>query len=107
MLVYAAVWLVAAAAVVGLVLAVVGKDDGDTVAVPPVRETELTDAVGQSRCVLTTARAGERLNPPVDGPAGGQSARAGVYDQPVATAQLTAAVRKGHHRHPVSRGSRR
>jgi len=95
MLVYAAVWLVAAAAVVGLVLAIFGGDDGDTVSVPPVRETELTDAAGQSRCVLITARAGERLNPPVDGPAGARSAQAGFYDQPVASAQLTAAVRRG------------
>ena len=95
LLTYAAAWLVAAAAVVGLVFAVFGDDDGDTVAVPPVRETELTDAAGRSRCVLTTARAGERVNPPVDGPARGRSARAGFYEQPVATAQLTAAVRKG------------
>jgi len=95
LLVYAAVWLVAAAAVVGLVLAVVGEEDGDTVAVPPVRETKLTDAAGESRCVLTTARAGQLLNPPVDGPAGGRSARAGFYDRPVATAQLTSAVRRG------------
>lgn len=94
-LVYATVWLVAAAAAVGLVLAVFGDDSGDTVAVPPVLETELTDAAGQSRCVLVNAGAGERLNPPVDGPAGEPAARAGFYDQPVATAQLTAAVRKG------------
>jgi hypothetical protein len=93
--VYAAVWLVGAAAVVGVLLAVLGGDDGDTVAVPPVRGTELTDAAGQNRCVLVNAGAGERLNPPVDGPAGGSAARAGFYDHPVATAQLIAAVRKG------------
>ena len=76
-------------------LVVVGDDEADTVPVPPVRETELDVAAGQSRCVLVNARAGERVNPPVDGPAGGRAARAGFYEQPVATAQLTAAVRKG------------
>jgi hypothetical protein len=94
-LVYATVWLVAAAAAVALVLAVFGDDDPDTVAVPPVRETELGVAAGQSRCVLVTARAGQRVNPPVDGPSGGRPAKAGFYEQPVATDQLTAAVRKG------------
>lgn len=92
---YAAVWLVAAGAAVGVIFAVFGSDDPDTVSVPPVRETELVDAASQSRCTLTSARRGERLNPPVDGPAGGPPARAGFYDRPVATAQLTAAVRRG------------
>jgi hypothetical protein len=92
---YAAVWLVAAAAAVGLVFAVFGGDDAGTVSVPPLRETELGTAAGQSRCVLRSADAGERLNPPVDGPAGGQAARGGFYDQPVPSAQLTAAVRRG------------
>ncbi len=94
-LVYATVWLVAAAAAVALVLVVVGDDEPDTVPVPPVRETELGVAAGQSRCVLVNAKAGQRVNPPVDGPAGGRAAPAGFYEQPVATAQLTAAVRKG------------
>jgi hypothetical protein len=94
-LVYAAVWLVAAAASVGIVFAIFGGDEGDTVSVPPVREPELVEAVGQGRCVLRTASAGEHLNPPVDGPAGAAPARAGIYDKPVAPAQLTAAVRHG------------
>jgi hypothetical protein len=93
---YAAVWVVAAAAAVGLVFAVFGgAEDSGTVSVPPVRETQLVDAVGQSRCQLRRASAGEHLNPPVDGPAGGRSARPGFYEDPVASAELTAALRQG------------
>lgn len=95
MIVYAAVWLVGVAAAVGVIFAIFGSNDPGTVDVPPMRETELGDAVGQSRCVLRTAASGGNLNPAVDGPAGGRPARAGVYEQPVPTAQLTAAVRRG------------
>jgi hypothetical protein len=92
--VYAALWLVAAATAVGLVLAIFGGGE-ETVSVPPVRETELVNAAGRNRCVLRSAQPGERLNPAVDGPAGGPPARPGFYDKPVATAALTAAVRRG------------
>jgi hypothetical protein len=92
---YAVAWLVAAAAAVGLVFAVFGGDDTDAVSVPPVRETELPQAVGQGGCELRTAAAGERLNPPVDGPAGVWPARPGFYDEPIASTALTAAVRHG------------
>ena len=91
---YAVVWLVAAAVVVGVVFAIFGGDDADTVSVPPVRETELVDAAGHGRCQVRTAAAGEQLNPPVDGPAG-RPAAPGFYDKPVASALLTAAVRRG------------
>jgi hypothetical protein len=93
--VYAVAWLVAASAAVGLVFAVFGSDEADTVSVPPVRETELTDAAGNGRCELRRASAGERLNPPVDGPAGGRPARPGFYEEPVGAAELTAALRHG------------
>jgi hypothetical protein len=92
---YAAVWRVAAAAAVGVIFAIFGGDAADTVDVPPVRETQLGKAVGRSRCVLRTAAPGERLNPAVDGPAGGRPASAGFYDEPVPTGRLTAAVRRG------------
>jgi hypothetical protein len=92
---YAAAWLVAVGAVVGVVFAVFGGDDADTVSVPPVRETQLADAAGQNRCQLRSATVGERLNPPVDGPAGVAPAKAGFYDEPVASAALTAALRHG------------
>jgi hypothetical protein len=93
--VYAALWLVAAAAVVGLVFAVFGgPDDAETVSVPPVRQTQLADAAGEGRCELRRASAGERLNPPVDGPAV-RAAPPGFYEEPVASAALTAALRQG------------
>jgi hypothetical protein len=60
-----------------------------------VIETELVRAASQSRCELRQASAGEQLNPPVDGPAGGRPAAAGFYDEPIAAAALTAAVRRG------------
>jgi hypothetical protein len=92
---YALAWLVGAAVAVGVVFAIFGGDDADTVSVPPVRETELADAVGENRCQLRTAAAGEQLNPPVDGPAGVAPAKPGLYEQPVASAALTAALRHG------------
>ena len=91
---YAAAWLVAAGIVVGVVFAIFGNGD-ETVPVPPVRETELTHAASQSRCLIRTAAPGEQLNPPVDGPSGMRAAKPGFYDQPVAAAELTAAVRRG------------
>jgi hypothetical protein len=92
---YAVGWFLAVAAAVGLVVAVFGREDANTVSVPPVQETELTEAAGQSRCELRSAAPGERLNPPVDGPTGAPKARPGFYDKPIASAQLTAAVRQG------------
>lgn len=91
---YTALWLAAAVLVVGGVLLVFGQAE-KTVGVPPVLETELSDAAIQSHCELRTARVGEQLNPAVDGPAGGRAAAPGFYDHPLATAGLTAAVRRG------------
>jgi hypothetical protein len=95
MLMYAVAWLVAAGIAVGAVFAFFGDGDDDSVNVPPVRETELAEAAGHGRCQLRAAAAGERLNPPVDGPAGGRPARPGFYEEPIATASLTAALRRG------------
>jgi hypothetical protein len=92
-LAYAVAWLAAVGVVVGVVFAVFGGDD--SVSVPPVRETQLADAAGQNRCQLRTAATGERLNPPVDGPAGVAPAKPGFYEEPVASAALTAALRHG------------
>ena len=92
---YAVAWLAAAAVAVGIVFAIFGGDDADVVSVPPLRETELPQAAGQGHCELRSAAAGERFNPPVDGPAGVAPARPGFYDEPVASAALIAAVRHG------------
>ncbi len=95
MLAYSVAWLVGAGAVVGLVFAVFGDGDTGTVSVPPVRETQLSDAAGRGRCVLQSAATGERLNPPADGPPGARPARAGFYEKPLPVVALTAAVRHG------------
>jgi hypothetical protein len=92
---YAVLWLAAAAAVTFLVSIAGGGGGDDSVSVPPVRETELRQAAVRGRCVLRTATAGERLNPPVEGPAGARPAPAAVYDKPVAEHSLVAAVRRG------------
>lgn len=93
---YALAWLVAAAAGVGIVFAVFGRDDADTVSVPPVRETHLADAARRGHCQLRTVTSGERPNPPVDSPGGGgRPARPGFYEEPIAEAALTAALRHG------------
>ncbi len=94
-IVYAAAWLIAVAAAVGLVSALVRGDGDRTVKVPPVLETELARAASRSRCELRQASAGEQLNPPVDGPAGGRPAPAGFYEEPIAADALTSAVRRG------------
>jgi Protein of unknown function (DUF3105) len=91
---YAVAWLVAAGVAVGVVFAIFGGAD-ETVSLPPIREAELTDAVSNSRCQLQTDGRGERLNPPVNGPAGGRAAQPGIYDKPLAMAHLTAALRRG------------
>lgn len=90
---YALAWLLAAGLAVGLVLALFGGHDDVTL--PPVESTELEQAALQGRCRLSTARAGEQLNPPVDGAASARPAQPGVYEKPLATASLVAAQRKG------------
>jgi hypothetical protein len=46
-------------------------------------------------CELRRVPPGERVNPPVNFPAGADPARAGHYDEAPATAALTAALRAG------------
>ena len=94
-LAYAAAWLVAAAVLVGVLLAVLDGGEPDEVSLPPVHETELTQAARDAGCQLRLARAGERLNPPVAGGIGVRPARPGFYDEPPATMSLTAALREG------------
>ena len=90
---YAVGWLVAVAAAVGLVLALAGHDND--VSLPPVHARNLVAAARDSRCELRGATAGERLNPPVDGPAGARPAAPGVYAKSPPVAALTAALRRG------------
>jgi hypothetical protein len=93
-LAYAAAWLCAAAIVV-VPIALLRPDHDASVAVPPIRDTQLMDAARRSHCVLERAGPEQALNPPVDGPARRRPARAGVYQRPLSQVALTSALRHG------------
>jgi hypothetical protein len=94
LLVYAVGWAVTGAVVALAVVSVLGGGDDDEVALPPVRETELTRAATRAGCRLRDggARAGER--PVVDGVAAAPS-RAGFYDRRPPEPGLVGALRRG------------
>jgi hypothetical protein len=92
---YAAARLCAAAIVVVPVALLLRPDRDASVAVPPIRDTQLLDAARRGHCVLERARHGQALNPPVNGPARRTPARAGVYDRPLPPVALTSALRHG------------
>jgi hypothetical protein len=94
-LAYAAAWLVAAAVIVGVLLAVLDSGEPDEVSLPPVHETELDAAAAQAGCELERAEAGERLNPPVVGGANAAPAAPGFYEEPLDGESLLAAMREG------------
>lgn len=94
-LVYAAAWLVAAAVLVGVLLAVLDTGEPEEVSLPPVHETQLTLAARRAGCELRRARPGEHLNPPVLGGAGALPARPGFYEEPPSVSALLAALREG------------
>jgi hypothetical protein len=94
-LAYAGAWVVAAAIAVGVLLAVLDGGEPEVVALPPVRETELTRAAHEAGCELRRARPGERVNPPVDGGVGALPATPGVYERAPGPSALTAAMRRG------------
>jgi hypothetical protein len=94
-LAYVVAWLVAAAAVVGLLLVVIHDGPTDDVSLPPVRETELDQAAREAGCTLHRARSGERLNPAIAGGIGAIPARPGVYEKSPGASALVAALRNG------------
>jgi hypothetical protein len=94
-LAYAAAWLVAAAAIVAVLLAVLDTGEPDEVSLPPVHETELDTAAARAGCELQRAGAGERLNPPVVGGAGAAPAAPGFYEESLDGESLLAAMREG------------
>jgi hypothetical protein len=94
-LAYAAAWVVAAAVVIGVLLAVIDDDKPHEVSLPPVHETELDKAAREAGCELHRARDGERLNPPVAGGIGAIPARPGVYETSPGASALIAALRDG------------
>ena len=90
---YVAAWVVAG----GLVVAVVVAADlgDDVVELPPVRETNLAQAVRRAGCELRQARGRDRLNPPVVGSLAVRPAAAGTYDRSPDVETLVAALRDG------------
>jgi hypothetical protein len=94
-LAYAAAWLVAATLSLGVLLAALDTDEPAQVSLPPVLETELSQAARDAGCELHRARPGERLNPPVSGGAGAIPARPGFYEESPGASALLAALRDG------------
>ena len=92
---YAAAWLVAAAVLVGFLLAVLDSGEPEEVSLPPVHETELDTAAAHAGCELRRAKAGERLNPPVVGGAAAPPAAPGFYDKSPDGESLLGAMREG------------
>jgi hypothetical protein len=92
-LAYVAAWVAGAAVFTALVLAVLDGDD--EVSLPPVRATQLPDAARDAGCELRRAQSGDRLNPPVDGPAAPTPAAPGFYEDPPQPSALVAALRDG------------
>jgi hypothetical protein len=92
---YIAGWLAAAAVIAALAVAALDGSESDDVDLPPIRETRLDSAARAAGCRLQRAKAGERLNPPVDGIAAIAPASPGTYDAPVDSAALVAAMRRG------------
>ncbi|HEV2062035.1 MAG TPA: DUF3105 domain-containing protein [Solirubrobacteraceae bacterium] len=90
---YALVWIAGGAVVAALLITLV--DGGQEPEIVPLRETQLEDAARHARCDLYRARPGQRLDPPVDGPARAQPLRPGVYDRPERLAPVIAALRRG------------
>jgi hypothetical protein len=94
-LAYVSAWVVAAAVVIGMVLAVLDGGRPDEVSLPPVHDTELDQAAREAGCELHQARRGERLNPAVVGGFGAIPARPGVYEESPGAPALLAALRDG------------
>jgi hypothetical protein len=88
-------WAAAGALAALAVVAVLGgTGDGDEVALPPVRETELSRAAARAGCVLWTGPRTATTVPAADGPAS-RAAPPGVYDAPPPRAALVGALRRG------------
>jgi hypothetical protein len=94
-LAYVTAWLVAAAVVIGLLLALFDDGSPDEVALPPVHQTELEQAARDAGCQLHRVSDGERVNPPVVGGIGAIPARPGVYEKSPGRSALVAALRNG------------
>lgn len=90
---------------VALASAVLPLGREDEVSLPPVRQTELTEAAVAAGCELRGDRPGQRLVPPIVGPRAAPP-RPGVYSRPINSRALVGAIRGGtvviHYRPPLS-----
>lgn len=92
---YVAAWLAVTAVLVAGLLLLLDDDEPEEVSLPPIQETELVEAARRAGCRLRRADPGERLDPPVDGPAAPEAARAGFYDDALDADSVVAALRQG------------
>ena len=90
---YVAGWALAGLAVAAAVIALLqgGEDD---VTLPPLRETQLTQAAREAGCVLRSGARPPAEEPRVDGVAA-EPARAGFYDREPPAASIGGALRRG------------
>lgn len=92
---YVMFWLTAAAIVVVVLAVVLDSGDGETVALPPVRGTDLASAAHKADCEFRRTAANEPSNPPVTGPAGPLPASPGFEEESPDAPSLIAALRRG------------
>ena len=104
---YVAGWLAAGSLVLVLVFTLLPREGGVDAPLPPVRQTELSEAARVAGCELRTQRRERILRPAVSGPRG-VAARPGVYSRMVDPRALIGAVRAGtiviHHRPALGDG---
>jgi hypothetical protein len=92
---YVVGWLIGAAVIAVIAIALLDEDEPDEVSLPPIRETQLVDAARRAGCELRRTEPRERTDPAVDGSAAPEAARAGFYDEPPDNGSLVAALRHG------------
>ena len=92
---YVLTWALGATVVAVAALALLGRGDRDTVALPPIRQIELSSAARAAGCTLRDGDRGPEVGLPRDSPALRRPARAGVYEQPPDPSLLGAALRRG------------
>jgi len=92
---YVMLWLAAAGAGVALLAVVLDSGEGDTVALPPVRETNLVSAARKADCELRRTAANAPSNPPATGTPGPLPVSPGFKETSPDAASLIAALRRG------------
>lgn len=92
---YVALWLLGAALVVGILVALLDGAEDENVALPPVRQIDFMTAAQRAGCEVRRPRRGEVTNPPVDGAAEPRPASPGFKKEAPKVGELLAALRRG------------